>query len=196
MDQAPTHLEQFYHVRIIVGMVLSLSMARLLVGLARFIQHPGREHVFLIHLGWVAWMFLSVIYFWWWEFRFSAIAPWTFATYAFFIGYAALFFLLCALLFPDDMKDYHGFADYFMSRRKWFFGLLALSFLIDIADTALKGSAHFTELGIEYPLRIAAYVALSLIAMAVTSRVYHSAFVVIALAYQLAWILRLYPTLG
>lgn len=190
------HLEQFAHVRIIVGMVLSLSIARLLVGLARFIQHPGRERIFLIHLGWVAWMFLSVIYFWWWEFRFSAIGPWTFAAYAFFIGYAALFFLICALLFPDDMRDYEGFAHYFMSRRKWFFGLLALSFLVDMADTALKGAAHWAELGIEYPLRIAAYVVLCLIAMVSANRLFHAAFICAALVYQLAWILRLYPTLA
>jgi hypothetical protein len=143
MDQAPAHLEHFYHVRIIVGMVLSLSIARLLAGVARFIQHPGREQVFLIHLGWVAWMLLSVIYFWWWEFALSALAPWTFAAYAFFIGYAAVFFLLCTLLFPDDMKDYHGFADYFMSRRRWFFGLMAFSALMDVVDTALKGHDYW-----------------------------------------------------
>jgi hypothetical protein len=96
--------------------------------------------------------------------------------------------LLCTLLFPDDMKDYRGSADYFMSRRKWFFGLLALSFLIDIVDTALKGAAHFAELGIEYPLRIAAYVALCLIAMMTTRRAFHAAFISAALVYQLIWI--------
>jgi hypothetical protein len=196
MDQAPTHLEQFYHVRIIVGMVLSLSIARLLVGLARFIQHPSRDRIFFIHLGWVAWMFLAVIHFWWSEFAFAKIAPWTFSTYAFFILYAALFFLLCALLFPDDMKDYHGFEDYFMSRRKWFFGILALSFLIDVLDTALKGQAHFASLGIEYPIHTAAYVALSLIAMMTARRGFHAAFISTALVYHLIWILRLYPTLG
>ncbi len=141
-------------------------------------------------------MFLSVIYFWWWEFAFSTVGSWTFAAYAFFIAYAAIFFLLCALLFPDDMKDYDGFADYFMSRRKWFFGLLALSFLIDIVDTALKGWVHLANLGLEYPLRIAAYVALCLIAMATAHRGFHAAFVCVALVYQLLWILRLYPTLG
>jgi hypothetical protein len=196
MDQAHAHLEHFYHVRIIVGMVLSLSIARLLVGIARFIQHPGRERIFLIHLGWVAWMFLSLIYFWWWEFAFSTVGPWTFAAYAFFIGYAAVFFLLCALLFPDDMKEYGGFADYFISRRKWFFGLLALSFIIDIADTALKGAAHLSALGIEYPLRIAGYVALCIIAAITSHRGFHAAFICAALVYQLSWILRIYPTLG
>ena len=182
--------------RIIVGMVLSLSIARLLAGVARFIQHPGREQVFLIHLGWVAWMLLSVIYFWWWEFALSALAPWTFAAYAFFIGYAVVFFLLCTLLFPDDMRDYHGFADYFLSRRKWFFGLMAFSALMDLVDTALKGREYFASLGNEYLYSTAVHVALCFVAMATVNRVFHAAFICVALVYQVLWILRLYPTLG
>lgn len=52
------------------------------------------------------------------------------------------------------MDDYDGYRDYFLSRRKWFFGILALTYVADIADTWLKGSAYLASFGWEYPVRV------------------------------------------
>ena len=41
MDALASSAEGFTHVRVIVGMVLGLSLARLVNGLTRFVQHPG-----------------------------------------------------------------------------------------------------------------------------------------------------------
>ena len=43
---------------------------------------------------------------------------------------AVLALLLASLLFPDDMSDYDGYEDYFLSRRRWFFGLFATTFVV------------------------------------------------------------------
>jgi hypothetical protein len=61
--------------------------------------------------------------------------------------YAILLYLLCALLFPDDMSDYSGFRNYFYSRKKWIFSFMALLFSVDVADTLLKGLRYFRMLG-------------------------------------------------
>jgi hypothetical protein len=58
-------LEIFVHLRIMVGTIVGLSVARLLSGMARFTQHPKREQVYLVHLGWAFAILLSVIHFWW-----------------------------------------------------------------------------------------------------------------------------------
>ena len=60
---------------------------------------------------------------------------------------------------------YDGYKDYFYSRRRWFFGLVLLGQLVDVADTLLKGIAHFRSLGATYPIGIAVLSALLLIAM-------------------------------
>ena len=52
-----------------------------------------------------------------------------------------------ALLFPDRIDDYDGCADYFHARQGWFYGLLAAIFLVDIVDSALKGATHLRSLG-------------------------------------------------
>jgi hypothetical protein len=53
MDISRSPLEIFLHVRVMIGVIVGLSIARLLTGIARFIQHPKQNQVYLVHLGWV-----------------------------------------------------------------------------------------------------------------------------------------------
>ena len=116
MDPQLAH-DQFVDVRIIIGIVTGLSVTRLLTGLARFVQHPVRDRIYLVHLAWAFFLLLAIVHFWWFEFGLERIGVWTFAIYLFVICYAALFFFLCALLFPDRMDEYSGFAEYSIRGR-------------------------------------------------------------------------------
>jgi hypothetical protein len=95
----------FIHIKVALGMVVSLGIARLLTGVAKFVQHPGRTRPDWIHLAWAASMLLTLLHFWWWQYRLAEIA-WRFENYLFVMGYAALFYLMSALLFPDDIAEY------------------------------------------------------------------------------------------
>lgn len=195
MDPATLH-DLFFHVRVIVGIVVGLSVARLLTGLARFVQHPHREQIYIVHLGWVFFLILAVVHFWWFQFGLSHIERWTFEIYFFVIFYAAMFFFVCSLLFPDRMDEYTGFADYFHSRQKWFYGLLACLFLIDLVDTAVKGAEHFRAYGIAYPIQQSVLAVLAFTAMFVRWRWYHKALVVVAILTEVSWILRQFDVLS
>jgi hypothetical protein len=115
----------YFHVRIVLGMVLGLSLTRLLSGVAVYVQHPGRQPVSWLHLGWTLLMFLMVIHFWWFEFQLRGIERMTFPIYFFVLIYGSAWFILCALLYPSDIVEYDGYEDYFLSRRAWFFGIFA-----------------------------------------------------------------------
>jgi hypothetical protein len=182
----------FVHIKVVMGIIVGLSLTHLLRGSARLIQHPGRERTYWVHLLWVACIFLYLLDFWWWEFRLAEVTDWTLFLYLYLVLYALLLYLLCALLFPDDVRDYAGFKDYFYSRRRWIFGTLAIVLLIDIGDTLLKGKAYYAGLGIEYTLSILVYILACVIAMITASERYHRSFAVIALAYQIIHMLRLY----
>ena len=195
MDAPTAHADLFFHVRIIIAIVTGLSVTRLLTGLARFIQHPGQERIYFVHLGWVLFLLLAVIHFWWFEFGLSRVDRWTFEIYFFILCYAILFFVICVILFPDRMDDYSGYADYFHSRQKWFYGLLGGLFLIDLVDTALKGAAHFHALGAYYPARQGILFGLAVAAMFVAGRRYHAVFVAAALLAQVIWILSEFDVL-
>ena len=179
---------EFGHVRVIIGLVTGLSIMRLLNGLARFIQHPQGNRIYAPHPGWVVFVLLFVIHFWWFQFTLSDISRWSFQRYLFILGYAALVFLLSSLLFPDRMDDYEGFADYFPSRRRWFYGLLGAVFVVDIVDSALKGRAHFDALGQFYALRQAGFFLGALAGMIVADRRFHVVFPFFAIAVEVWWI--------
>lgn len=181
-----TH-ETFLHVRVIIGLVAGLCITRLLTGLARFVQHPARPRLYPVHLGWVAFLLLAVMYFWWFEFGLGQVRIWSFELYLFVVGYASLFFFTSTLLFPDRMEEYDGFEDYFLARQRWFYGLLAAIFLVDVVDTLLKGREHWLKLGPAFSL-VDVAMALAALALAVwrtDDRRVHAGFVMLALAVQL-----------
>jgi hypothetical protein len=184
----------YQHIRVVISIIVGLCITTLLSGFARFVQHPKREKVSILHLGWAASLLLSIIHFWWWEFRLTLVPQWTFAIYFFVILYAILFYSLCTLLFPSDLKDYAGYEDYFLSRRRWFFGILAATYVADIIDTTLKGSAYLHSFGVEYPIRIAAGLTLCLIAVLTRNRRIQLSLLAVSLLYQISFIVRLYYT--
>ena len=185
----------YVHVRILVSLVLGLGLTRLLTGISRFIQHPGQLRIYPIHMIWVMTIILTIMDFWWWEFALIR-QHWTFALFAFVLFYAFLFFLLASLLFPDEMKEYSGFEDYFFSRRRWFFGLLAVSLIADFIDTLAKGSDHLAALGVEYEVRIPVAIMACIVAAVTESRRFHLAFAAAYLAYTISWIIRIYWRIG
>ncbi|HEY4202685.1 MAG TPA: hypothetical protein VGM83_19210 [Devosiaceae bacterium] len=188
--------ELFPHIRIVMGMVIGLGITRLLMGIAGFVQHPGRARLSGIHLLWAGSMLLEMIHFWWWEFALFTISNWTFGVFFFLIAYCILLFLLVALLFPDNISEYDGYEDFFMSRRKWFFGLFAVTFLFDIIDTEIKGSEHLAKFGFEYAIQIPVAIGLCLLAIWTPNRRIHYALVIGHLIYQASWIFRLFNTVN
>ena len=195
MEPAAAH-DAFFHVRVIIGIVTGLCVTRLLTGMARFVQHPSRQAIYPVHLGWACFVLLAVIHFWWFEFGLSHVTQWTFPLYLFVIVYASLFFFLSTLLFPDRMEEYDGFAGYFHARQAWFYGLLAAIFLFDIADTALKGAAHLHAFGRGYPVVLGELAAVALAAIRIRDRRFHAGFVVAVLALEAWWILRQFDVLA
>jgi hypothetical protein len=184
----------YSHVKVVISIIVGLCITTLLKGFAVFVQHPKRAKVSLLHLGWAASLLLWIIHFWWWEFRLAMVPQWTFEIYFFVILYAILFYFLSTLLFPSDLNDYTGYEDYFLSRRLWFFGFLAATFVADIVDTSLKGPAYIHSFGIEYPIRIGASLLLCVVAMITRNRRVQLTLLTVSFLYQISFIVRLYGT--
>jgi len=185
----------FTHVRVLVGVVLALGITRILSGVAAFAQHPGRKPLYVTHLLWLAVVLLSAIHFWWFELGLARIHPWPFELFVFVLFYAFLFYLMATMLIPDSTSEYESYEDYFISRRRWFFGLVAATVPVDLVDTLVKGPAYFQSLGAEYPIRLLLVLVLSGIAAWTKNRRFHLVFAAIYLLYLISWILRLYRVL-
>lgn len=189
-------MDMFNYVMVLASVIIGLGITHLLQGIGGILQHPRREKTYWVHLLWVAAIFLRAIFWWWFEFELSKTANWTFMLYLFVLGYAVLIYLWCALLFPRDLAGYDGFKDYFYSRRAWFFGLVLAGQAVDVADTLLKGIAHFRSLGAAYVVAIATLSVLLLVAMRTRSERFHAAFAIFAVAYLFVFPLLLFDRLG
>lgn len=190
-----TSPEIFQHVRIVMGMVVGLSVTRLLNGLVRIIQHPNQTRIYPVHIGWVLTLLLMLLHFWWWELWLVELPVWTFETYLFLIIYAITLFFLSAFLFPDSISDYTGYEQFFIARRKWFFTFFGLTVAFDLIDTLIKGPAHYAMFSIEYWFRVPVYLVLCGIAIVSSNRRFHLAFVMLGLFYEMSWIIRHFETL-
>ena len=190
--QETLDLTQFYsHLRVLIGLVLGLGLTRLLSGTSYFVQHPGKRALFWPHLLWVGTVIVMIMDFWWWEFSLSR-KVWDFGLFAFVLFYAFLFYLTACVLFPDEIDEYDGYEGYFISRRKWFFGLLAFISVIDIVDTLIKGADYFFRLGPIYPVHTVVMVVACLAASTIRSPRFHTAFAAAGLIYTISWTVHAY----
>lgn len=187
-----TSFETFTHIRIIIGMILGISVSRLVVGISRFMQHPVPEKIYPTHLCWVFFILLYIVHFWWYELSLARIQIWSFSTYFFLIIYTSTFVILAAILFPDRMGKYRGFKDYMQARRKAFYSVLFTLSVLDVIDTLIKGEDYYIFYGWGYHLRILILIVGSFIAIFTSSERYQLAFAVLALGYQIVWMMHLF----
>lgn len=188
-------MEIFNYVMVLASIIIGLAITHLLQGVARIVQHPGRDRPYWVHLVWVAATFLGAIFWWWWQFRLSSQA-WTFQLYVFVLFYAVIIYLRAALLLPDSLEGYDGYEGYFYSRRGWFFGLAITQTLTDVVDTLLKGWAHFVSLGWTYPAAIALMLLGFGIAIVTDNRRFHGALAIAFLVHQFVLALSLFQSVG
>ena len=190
-------METFEYIKSVISIILGLSLAKLLQSAVKMVQHPGRTKPYWVHLLWALYIFLVLVHFWWWEYNLKKVTAWSFEAYFFLILYITTYFTLCALLWPDDLKDYkERYEDYFYSRKKWFFAVLAFSFLADVVDTLLKGKSYFLQNTWEYPVRNGLHFLLCIVAMYVSNRRFHALLVIGFILYELTYILRLFNTVS
>ena len=89
MNAPQSSPDLYLHVKVVISIIVGLCITTLLNGFARFVQHPKRAKVSILHLGWAASLLLWIIHFWWWEFRLTMIQQWH----------------LCDLLLRHSLRD-------------------------------------------------------------------------------------------
>lgn len=177
-------MDIYGYVAVLTSIIIGLSITHLLYGLATIVQHPNREPIYWIHIVWVVYMFFTVVWWWWWQIALTAVTVWTLGLYLYITSFSVVLYFICALLFPSDMGDYDGYRDYFLSRRRWFFGLLATAYVVDVGDTLLKGAEYFASLGALYPV-ITGAVVIGCVAGAITrNERFHGTFAILVLGSQ------------
>lgn len=178
------------HILTVISIIVGLSITRILVGFAEFVQHPDRMKPYVIQIIWGVALMIHVLRFWWWEYQVDGIEsrPHILGAYFFISLYSCLLFFLCTLLFPDDPSEYESYLEYFISVRRGFFAVLIGVIVVGIPDSAIKSVALMQQY---HRPQIWVYIAFigvgSLIAMKVRDARYHYLFGSAALFSEVLW---------
>ena len=141
----------YFHVRVLIGMVVGLAIGNLLRGVARVISDEKHRPIYWVQMVWVLSMLGTILHFWWFEIRFDLLPSFTFPIFAFWVCYVLQLFFLTALLLPENVGEFENNREHFLTRRHWFFGFLALFYVLDFAESWLKGAAYIQALGPDVP---------------------------------------------
>jgi len=188
-------MDIFEYTAVLTSIIIGLGITHLLRGIAGLIQQPEKVRLYWVHLLWVGYLFFTLVFWWWWEFRLGSVETWTFHLYLFVVFYAFILFLASALVFPLSLEGYADYHDYFYSRRRWLFGIIALSYAVDLVDTMLKGEGYLSTLGTEYLLSVPIQFGLCLVAMWTRNRYFHGAFAIAMFVYQASYAFRTFETI-
>jgi hypothetical protein len=142
--------DQFQHVMVLTSIIIGLGITHLLLGISaaidRMSEQRERARVSWVFWVWVAYVFLWMVQFWWWEYRLlELLQAWSLWNYFLVISYAVVLFLLAAILVPRKWDEVDDLDQYFLSKRRWFYSLLLLASAIDIMDSYMKGGWSYVQ---------------------------------------------------
>ena len=72
---------------------------------------------------------------------------WSYQLFLFVVAYAMVMYMLALSLVPPADLPHASFEEFYFSRSRLLFFLLALRWLVDLGDTALTGGAEFSAPG-------------------------------------------------
>ena len=134
-------MEAFEYVMVLVSIIVGLAIAHVLSAFGAAVQRIrgiGRPlHLEAVYLLWVGFLFIWLVSFWWWEFKFQDVAvEWTFGLYLFIVGYAICLFVASVVLVPDGMESVEDSFAWLVAGRRWIFGAILLTVAFDVVDTS------------------------------------------------------------
>jgi hypothetical protein len=160
----------FQHLSVLVSIVVGMSMSQVLFGLGQLLRRRGTYKIDPLYILSNVIVLIVLVDSWWSAFSWHDFAGWSYRRTWFVMLNPLLVTMAAQLLPPDwDEKPIDIHKAYYKNHRL-IFGLLTFYPLIDMLDSALKGTAHFKALGAGYPIICTTMAALCAAAALVRSR--------------------------
>ena len=181
-------MDPFSYVCVLTSIVAGLAATRLISGVGQLLQSRGKARTYWVHTVWMVNLLLGVIITWWTQYRWRNAPNWTLFLVLWLLVAPIVIYLATVLLFPDPQEGepIRDWRQHFYANRRLLFLLVAAVFPIDVIDTLLKGTEYFSATGIMYPLTMALWFTLSVVAAFVPSPRYHAGYAVFFLVYNVA----------
>ena len=120
---------------------------------------------YLPHALWTINILVYILLIWWGMFWWSGHDDWYAYQYLFITLYAITLFFLAAMLYPWDMDKDIDVERYYFRNRVWFFGAMAVAWLVDVPETVIKASADLRPVPQEYFVFIGLHLGIAVIGL-------------------------------
>jgi hypothetical protein len=174
-------LEILEFVQVLVAIILGLGVAELLKGYADFLR-PGNRHFSGLLFGFSIWVFLQLIQFWWFGWRFAGVTAWQFYELLFYLLGPTILYVLSRLTFPNPTET-QNLGEYYSEVAGRLWGLVSSFFIYAIGTNVLLLDVPIWSSGPASQAFLAVY---ATICSRVENRYLHSTGVVLMIA-QLLW---------
>jgi hypothetical protein len=169
-------LSLFEYLGVLISVVMGLGITHLLIGVSKTIHYRNSVRVYWVHSVWTVNVLVFIVVIWWGMFWWSSLGQWGFYQFLFVVLYAIILFLLASILYPWELARDFDFRKHFFRNHRWFFGIQALAWCVDVAETGLKAEAGLREPPQFYMLFVPSLLILSLIGAVTSNRRYHAFF--------------------
>jgi len=140
-------LSPFEHLAVLISIVIGLGITQLLMDAHKLVQTRQQVKPYWLTIMWTVILFVAMVEWWWASFEYRHITRWNFFFFLFMLLSPVTLYLAAAFLLPETGEgDVIDMEAYYYKTRGYFFGLLALSTMLDaVRRGVMAGSA--LELG-------------------------------------------------
>ncbi len=192
-------MSPFEYAMVLISIIVGLGVTHILSSLGsavhRLRHHGSPIHLEITYLTWVGFIFVWLVHFWWFEFKWSVLPPeFGVGLFFFLVLYAVSLFTLAVILVPHRLSVVDDSWEYFLSNRPWFYGGLLVVNAIDLADTFMKGVEWGSRLS--FLSHWTAITAAGVIGLTTIRRGVHTGFGITLFLWQIVHIFFAYEILG
>lgn len=174
-------MEILEFVQVLVAIILGLGMTELLRGYADFLR-PGERRFSWVLFGFSLWLFLALIQFWWFGWRFSVLTTWRFYELLFYLLGPTILFVLSRLTFPNPAET-QNLVEYYSDVASRLWSLVGVFYIYAIGSNVLLLDVPIWSSGPASQAFLAIY---ATICSRVENRYVHSIGIVLLIT-QLLW---------
>jgi hypothetical protein len=178
----------FDYFGVLVSVVFGLALTHLLRGVGRVIELRHEVRPYWVHLVWALNVVVFVLAIWWGMYWWRGLQEWTAEWFFFIASYAVAIFMWGYVLFPAELSAGVNFETYFYLNRRWFFGIGAVVFLMDIPETLRKDVLNLRPVPVVYPYVITGFLVMCGIGFVTANRRVHSVLCLCWLALTLGYL--------
>jgi len=186
-------MDAFGYLSVLLSIIVGFAITQILLGFRGMVLARVRIRPYWPTVAWALLLLLINVQSWWAMFGLRVIEHWSFPAFSILLLQTITQYMLAAIVFPDLVGDRAiDLREHYRQHARWFFGLLILLWLVSMAKDRIIAGHLPTGANLVVHL---GFMAMSVVAMVVTTENYHKVLSLLGLAVFGAYTVALFAQL-